>query len=222
MSSSQIGVTAVSSRIEQLNTDTAIGTKPLHSVIRTVTGADEQSFEENVSPLQATVPASTTYPHLFDVTHPAGRAMQFVSQALQDAEGSLDGFGDGDLSVVQTKLGLVAAQLAAAHPLVDFNRDFANILAFLRRAVLGVSATEVDREMLNALVSALRKLIESPTISLMDAAKLAQTLEGHRWNGSHRYVEELLRSLLDESDTERQTQGDMFGLYAIEAVRSLS
>jgi hypothetical protein len=218
MSDNPVPITSTSSRIDQLATDTATGTKVLHRVIRTVIGSGEHTFKEEDLTSQATVSASTAYPHLFDVTEAAGRAMQFVSQALADAKGSLENFGDGDLSAVQTKLGLIAAQLAAAYPLVDFNRDFANVLAFIRRSTLSVSATEVDREMLNALVSALRTLIDSPTISLMDAAKLTQTLEGQRWSGSHKAVDALLRVLLEEHDTERQVQDDMFGSFAVEPV----
>lgn len=220
MSDSPTSVTPMSSPIDQDATDTATGTMPFRHVIRTITGADEPTYEEDIPPSRATVPASTAYPHLFDVTQAAGQAIQYVRQALEDAKGSLEGFGDADLDAVQTKLRLVATQLAAAHPLVDFNRDFANVVAFLRRATLSVSATEVNREMLNALVATLQTLIDSPTISLMDAAKLTQTLEEHRWSGSHKAVEALLRSLLEQPDAERQAQGDMFGPYAFEVVRA--
>ena len=210
------------SRIDQLTTDTATGTKPLRRVIRTVTGAGEPAFREDAPPSGETVPAGNAYPHLFDEAQSAGRAMHFVFQALEDANGSLREFGEGDLSAVQTKLGLVASQLAAAYNLIDFNRDFANVLAFLRRATLSVSASEVDREMLNALVSAIRMLTNSPTISLMDAAKLTQTLEAHRWSGSISAVDKLLRSLLKEPDAEQQPQGDMFENYPAKVVGAQS
>ncbi len=218
MTDNPVPITSTSSRIDQLATDTATGTKVLHRLIRTVVGTGEQTFEEGDPTSQTTISASTAYPHLFDVTETAGRAMQFVSQALADAKGSLESFGEGDLSAVQTKLGLIAAQLAAAYPFVDFNRDFANVLAYIRRSTLSISATEVDREMLNALVSALRTLIDSPTISLMDAAKLTQTLEGQRWNGSHKAVDALLKALLEEPDTDRQVQEDLFSSLAVESV----
>lgn len=195
---------------------------PVRQVIRTINGASEATAAVEVVGGRETVPSTSAYPHLYDLTMPAGKAMQHVSQALADAQKALEAYGEGDLEAVQSELGLVAAQLAAAHPLVDFSRDFASVLAFIRRASIAASAADVDREMLNALVAAVRKLLETPTISLMDAAMLTQKLEEHGWRGTHRAVEELLRALLDEPDRAQVAQTDMFGLLTVESVRAKS
>jgi hypothetical protein len=223
MSETSTSPVSPQTRLASIFTDAPAPTSPVRRVIRTVSGADEPRVADDQPHAErGTVPASSAYPHLFDLTVPAGKAMGHVSQALLDAQKALHAYSDGDLDAVQTELGLVATQLAAAYPLVEFNRDFASIVAFIRRACLAASAADTDREMLSALVTAIRTLWETPTISLMDAAKLTLTLEGRGWHGSHRAVEKLLRALLDEPDSAERAQADMFGLFTDKVVGAQS
>lgn len=156
------------------------------------------------------VAMGTLYPHVFDEHEGAGLAIASLRLAHVDATRALAAFGEADLDAVQTRLGHVAAALAKAARLNDFNPSFGAVVGFVRRAVLIAMASEVSRSSLNALVNVVATVEKNPMLSLMEAAELTQQMEREGWNGQHAAVERLAQALLEPAVLDQVAQSEMF------------
>jgi hypothetical protein len=145
-------------------------------------------------------PASRLYPHLFDENESAGKAVAFTSRARGDMAKAIEAFGEADLEAVDTYLKLVAVATSHAHGLSDFNKSFAALAGYIRRACLIASSADCSRSSLNVMAQSLRYLEENPTLTLMDAARWSEQLRVEGWNGDMPAVERLFKALVDDLD----------------------
>ncbi|MCA8013820.1 hypothetical protein LGM38_17370 [Burkholderia vietnamiensis] len=156
---------------------------------------------ERTEPAIAPAPEQV-YPHLFDPQGMSGQALAIVDGALDDARSALIAFGDSELETVTSRLAQIAAAMQTAHKLTSFNEDFGAVISFIRRACLTADATEVTRQMLNALVHALGSLKRAPALDLEDAGDLVDSLEDAGWKGEHPAVDALMAVLFSDESTE--------------------
>jgi hypothetical protein len=176
--------------------------------IRTETEAPVAS--EQLDYTLAPPPIDRIYPHVFDESESAGQAVALIRQAHKDASTALDAYGEADLEAVESRLTLIAAAASKAYPLSDFNRSFAAVVAYIRRAALFANAAGVTRQALNALAHALQFLLANPMIDLMDAAEITEKLSAVGWHGEHQATEQLIDALLGELSTGEATQAEQF------------
>lgn len=153
----------------------------------------------------APIPAERIYPHVFDGDLPAGKALVHIRNAMNYARSALDAYGQPDLEAVKSYLAQVAAAMAGAYPMTEFNESLGGVVGFLRRAVLVVDTGELTRSALNALSFALRSISENPMLDLDDAADIVEGLEKEGWRGGHALADEIIQLLLGEGEDDRQT-----------------
>jgi hypothetical protein len=116
-------------------------------------------------------------------------------------QAALDAFGEPDLDAVRGFLAQVAVTLSTAYPLTEFNGSLGGVVAFVRRAVLATSISDISRSGLNALQSVLREINDNPMIDLDDAAEAINLLERENWHGEHEIASKIVAVLLTDPDS---------------------
>lgn len=144
-------------------------------------------------------PVGRLYPHLLDDQGPAGPVIPLINRALEDARQALDAYGDADLASVYSRLATIAALMAKAHELTEFNEDYGSVVSYIRRATITPSP-ELSRSALNVMVSVLKALSENPAIDIDDAAELVEALANEGWKGELEIGVALLAALFGEEE----------------------
>ncbi|MBL8377241.1 MAG: hypothetical protein JNM79_05200 [Burkholderiales bacterium] len=159
----------------------------------------------------STEPSEILYPHAFDENEEIGQSLKLLSLARQDIEVALDAFSSANFEEVGTRLSCVSVTIAKAYEISQAHKEFRTILAFIRRAVLFASPTEISRSALNELATSLAFLSTKPFLDLDEIADLSERLIREGLVGSHPVSNEVLKALLDEipADTAKQ-----LGLFA--------
>lgn len=143
--------------------------------------------------------AERVYPHLYDrEPGSAGIVMTLIVQAASDSEAAVDAFSSADFEELSTRLGIVAAAMAAAHPYTSFNECLGAILSYIRRATLRAEVTSVTLEQLMGLGKILQTLPNMPMIDLDAASGLVDELAAQGWDGEHREVNEFVAQLFQD------------------------
>lgn len=141
----------------------------------------------------------TLYPHLYDKdsSSTAALAMEQIGLAITDTERAISAYNSGNLSEVWVALGGIGDCLSRAHQHTEFNEAFGSVVTFAHRAIRSADVNEINESHLMALQSALVRLTEEPTMTLSEAADVADQLESSGWQGSDEDVAAFAKGLLE-------------------------
>jgi len=187
------------------------------SLTRIVTSAGTSSEGQEETAATEPVRAERMYPHLFDQDLQSGQAVVHLQSAIGYTQVALDAFSEPDLPAANGALAQLAAALFSAYQLTEFNPAFGSVVAFLRRAVLATSASELSRPGLNALQSAIRQLVSNPLLDLSDAAGIVELLDREGWQGENEIAVRILDALIVESD-DSEAEEPQTSLFSESAV----
>ena len=152
------------------------------------------------------------YPHIFDSSIESGQVGLSIKSAIEDTRSALESYTESDFLSIQTRLSQIAVSMKKIHKESKFNESLGAAVSFIRKATLAVDVTMLNRNALNALLSALNSLLKNPMLSLRDATEIVDKLEAEGWDGSNPLAEKILASLLSESDiTYEQLQTELRG-----------
>lgn len=179
---------------------------------RVVLSAGTRSERDGSTEIAEPTPVERMYPHLFDQELQAGQALIHIRNAIRYMQATLDAFAEPDLDAAGGSLAQLATALSTAYPLTDFNPSLGGVVAFIRRAVLAASVTDISLSGLNALQFVLRGICDNPLLDLDDAADSIDRLEREGWRGEHEVADKIVAALLGdlEFDENEEVQARLF------------
>jgi hypothetical protein len=149
----------------------------------------------------ATLTDKDLYPHLFDESSgvSAAQALAALRSAVSDLEEVSELLTEPDFQSAWAALGSAGAKIKRAEQFSSFNSALRGICIYCRRAVHQADATQLDQQAVQAMILAIGRLADNPTISLSSAGELADSLEIYGWNGNNPIIEEIAEALFNSN-----------------------
>lgn len=156
----------------------------------------ESTVVQTTQQLHAIEP-QRVYPHAYDPSGITGPSLTLLNSAAEEASVATSEYSDGNLEGVASRMNFIAVLTAKAYPHTAFNPSLGATVSFIRRATLSADPSELTFPALMGLTKAIKKLANTPLLSLDDAAEIIDMLEGQGWRGEHHAVAQFVNALLN-------------------------
>ncbi|VTU28797.1 hypothetical protein H6CHR_03064 [Variovorax sp. PBL-H6] len=171
----------------------------IYDQIETASALDQTpSLTEHATSSVERADPRTLYPHYYDQTLPsnASFAIEHLKLAIKDMDSAVEAYANAQMGELWAALGIVAGSLNRAHAYTSFNEALGAVVSYAAQALNAPHYDTLNRDSLMAMQRCLYALVETPTMSLSDAADSVDDLEQAGWDGNDRSVSKFAHDLL--------------------------